>query len=305
MAVGNPHGEQPDASVTVVTEAGLASMFAGEGRPIVLRDGRYWRSTFPGFYEPLHFAGRMRVAQVKRPSLLCWGYRAALDEEDAGSANGSIPLHLLADVEQYTERLLSENRRRDLRKCRRLVEFVRLRDPTLLLEQGYGVLASARRRLGYERQVAETDYLGVVKRHAADGRRLLIAGLVDGRLGGYIECYAVDAVLYVENIHVATDALRTGIATGLYVETFGACARAGTIHAIVNGLQRSENPDLLHFKDSLGFRRIQVPARVVIPGPIRVTIKRLRPDKAYRLMGVAPDATAGTQESFSETTPNT
>src|SRR5664280_477332 len=240
MTFGTAHEEQPEASVTVLTEAGLASMFADEGRPIVLRDGRYWRSTAPGFYEPLHFIGRMRVAQVKRPSLLCWGYRAALNEEDADSANGSIPVHFMADVEQYTDQLLSENRRRDLRKCRRLVEFVRLRDSTLLLEQGYGVLASARRRLGYEQLIAEDDYLTVVRRRAADGRRLLIGGLVEGRLGGYIECYAVDAVLYVENIYVATGALRTGIATGLYVETFGACARAGTIHAIVNGLQRPE-----------------------------------------------------------------
>jgi hypothetical protein len=202
-------------------------------------------------------------------------------------------VYLLTDVEHYTEELLGRGRRRDLHKARRQVEFVQLRDPALLLEQGYGVFGSHRRRLGYRRLLAKTDYSKAVQRRAVDGRRLVIAGLVDGRLGGYCENYAVDGVVYLENLYVATDVLRTGIATGLYVETLRACARAGTIHSACCGLHRLENADLSSFKASFGFRVVQVPARVVVPAPIRVAINSLRPATGYRLMGVSPQANAG------------
>lgn len=303
MAIGMAGGAQPDAVVTVMTEAELASMFVDSGHTVVLRGGRYWRATFPGFYEPVHLVGPMRAAQVRRPSLLCWGYRAALSEQDAHSASGSMPVHLLTDFEHYTEDLLSHGRKEDLRKSKGQVEFVRLRDPALLMEQGYGVFTSAKRRLGYRRPIAETAYLRAAQRRAADRRMLMIAGLVDGRLGGYMESYAVDGVLYIDRSYVATEVVHTGISTGLHMETFGTCTQAGTIHTVVSGLHRLENAGLCSFKKSLGFRVVQVPARVVIPAPIRVAIKSVRPATHYRLMGVSPHVTAGTQESGSNITP--
>jgi hypothetical protein len=271
--------------LTVMTDAELAAMRADEGDTVVFHDGRPWRSTFAGFYQPIHLLARLHAAEVRRPTLFCWGYRAALVEEDAHLANGVLPLYLMADIGQFTEGVLSRNRKGDLRRCRREVELRRLREPSLLLEQGHAVFMSAVRRLGYWRPQTEVEYRRRIERRAGHGRRLIIAGLVDGRLAGYLDSYAVGGVLYPEEIFIATDTLRTGIGTGLYVEAIETARRAGSIREVCNGLHTPEDPDLCRFKEGLGFRLCHVPARTVIPTPIRAYIKARRPATHYRLTG--------------------
>ena len=102
-----------------------------------------------------------------------------------------MPVHLLFDAQRFDEGMLSRNRRSDLRRSRRLVDFRRLDTPALLLEQGYDVFSSAVRRLGYRRPLSGPQYRRSVERRARHGRRMFIAGLVDGRLRGYLDSYAV------------------------------------------------------------------------------------------------------------------
>jgi hypothetical protein len=282
--------------LTVMTEAELAALRAEDGARVVRRDGRYWYQIFPGFYQPIHLLARMKAAEVGRPTRLCWGYRAALRDEDALLANGSVPVHLLTEVEHFTEGVLNRNRRRDLRRCRQEVELRRVRDPSLLVEEGYRVFMSAMGRVAYWQPLTRVEYRRRAERRAADERRLIIAGLADGRLGGYLESYAVDGVLYTHELIVATEALRTGISTGLYVETFEIGARAGTVHTVCVGLHTPEHPDLCTFKAGLGFRVVHVPARAAIPAPIAAFIKHRRPAAYYRLTGAVPSAgTAASQ----------
>jgi hypothetical protein len=278
--------------MTVMTEAELAAMRAREGDAVVLRQGTHWRSSYPGFYQPIHLLTRMRAAEVKQPARLCWGFRVALSEEDAHLANASVPVHLLTDAQRYDEARLSRNRRGDLRRCRRRVEFRRLENPALLLEQGHGVFMSSVRRLGHWQPLTEREYRNRVTRRAGHGRRLFIAGLIDGRLRGYLDSYAVDGVLHLDEIFIATDALRTGIGTGLYVETIETGARELAIRDVCNGLHRPEDPNLCRFKEGLGFRVVHVPARAVIPPPIRAYLRARRPATYYRLTGDGAPLTA-------------
>jgi hypothetical protein len=270
---------------TVMSEAELAAMRAAEGDAVVRHRGCHWRSSFPGFYQPIHLLVRMRAAEVRRPAPLCWGFRAALAEEDAHLADATLPVHLLTDLPHFDERVLSRNRRSDLRRCRRRVELRRLTEPGLLLEQGHAVFMSALRRLGHWRELSLLEYRQRVSRRAAHGRRLVVAGLVDGTLRGYLDSYAVDGVLHTEEIFVASDALRTGIGTGLYVETILTAARSGSLRAVCNGLHRPEDANLCHFKEGLGFRVVKLPARSVIPAPIRAFLRARRPATYYRLTG--------------------
>jgi hypothetical protein len=279
--------------LVVLTEAECASMMEEEGARIVERDGRYWEID-RGFCQPIHLLARFRGAEIRRPSRLCWGYRAALAEEDAHLANGSIPLHLLANARQFTEGRLVRLRRRDLRKCRDEVEFRRLRDPSLLLEQGWGVFSSAQLRAPFGRPLTREGYQRRVEQRAYDPRRIFVAGLIDGKLAGYMEAYAVDGVLYTHELFVATEFAQTGIATGLYVETMQVGVRAGTIREICYGLHLPERPGLQTFKDSLGCPLVQVPALVSIPAPARAYVKARRPLAYYRLTGGAPPAPEAT-----------
>jgi hypothetical protein len=285
MAAASLPGDAPDSALTVMSEAELSAMRAAEGDVVVRGPGGHWRASPFGFYQPIHLLAGMRAAEVRRPARLCWGFRAALSAEDAHLANASIPLHLLSDVSRFDERVLSRNRRSDLRRCRRQVEFRRLTAPGLLLEQGHDVFLSAVRRLGHWRPLSGPEYRARVSRRAGHGRRLIIAGLVDGTLRGYLDSYAVDGVLHTDEIFVASDALRTGIGTGLYVETFLTAARDGNLREVCNGLHRPEDPNLCRFKEGLGFRVVHLPARTVIPAPVRAFLRARRPATYYRLTG--------------------
>ncbi|MGH7287697.1 MAG: hypothetical protein ACREI8_06720 [Myxococcota bacterium] len=268
-----------------MTEAELAAMRAREGDAVVLRQGTHWRSSYPGFYQPINLLARKRAAEVRQPARLCWGFRVALSEEDAHLANASVPVHLLTDAQHFDQTRLSRNRRGDLRRCRRRVEFRRLSTPALLLEQGHGVFMSSVRRLGHWRPLTERAYRNRVTRRAGHGRRLFIAGLIDGRLRGYLDSYAVDGVLHLDEMFVATDALRTGIGTGLYVAAIETGARELAIRDVCNGLHRPEDANLCRFKEGLGFRVVHVPARAVIRPPIRAYLRARRPATYYRLTG--------------------
>jgi hypothetical protein len=268
-----------------MTGAALAAMRAKEGDSIVLRGSCYWRAVYPGFYQPIHLLARIPASEVRRPVRLCWGFRAALAPEDAHLANATLPVHLLTGVQNFHEEGLSRNRRSDLRRCRRLVEIRRLDDPSLLLEQGHGVFMSAARRLGYWKPLSERAYRERVLRRAAYGPRLLVAGLIGGRLRGYIDSYVVGDVLYNDEIFVSTSALRTGIGTGLYVETLETAARAASIRDVCNSLHRPHDVDLCRFKQGLGFRVVPVPAHAQIRPAMRAFLCARRPELYYRLTG--------------------
>ncbi|MEN8161630.1 MAG: hypothetical protein ABFS41_16290 [Myxococcota bacterium] len=263
----------------------LAAMRAAEGDAVVQHGACHWRSAYPGFFQPVHLLERVRASAMRQPARLCWGFRAALPEAEAHRANASIPLHILADVRGFDETALCRNRRSDLRRSRRLVEFRQLESPALLFEQGHDVYMSAVRRLGHWPPLGQAAYRERLARRIVHGPRLLIAGLVEGRLRGYLDSYAIDDVLYTDQIFVATDALRTGIGTGLYVETLLAAARDGAIRDVCNSLHRPENPNLGHFKAGLGFRVVQVPARASIRAPMRQYLRTQRPATWYRLTG--------------------
>jgi len=283
-----PPGGQASTAFVVMDEAELALMRATEGDKVVLHEGRYWRSTHRGFFEPIHILARLTAHEATWPTLLSWGYRAALTDEAGSAANGTMPVYCLENVDEFSERSLSRNRRSDLRKCAKYVELKVLREPSLLIEQGHEVFMSSVERLGYWKSLTKAEYRRRVERQFSHGRRQVIAGLVDGRLAGYLDAFAVDGILYPEEIYVATDALRTGIGTGLYVETISNALRSGKIREVCNGLHTPENPSLCRFKESLRFQVVHVPTRSVVAPPALALIRARRPANYYRLTGDMP-----------------
>ncbi len=78
------------AVLVSMTETEMASWRCAQGAHVVYHRGRYWEEVRPGFYQPLHWLARLSTEQATRPALLCWGFRAALNEDDAAVANGSM-----------------------------------------------------------------------------------------------------------------------------------------------------------------------------------------------------------------------
>ncbi|MBW4639635.1 MAG: hypothetical protein KME05_15660 [Gloeocapsa sp. UFS-A4-WI-NPMV-4B04] len=280
-----------EAVLSSMTEEEFVNYSRHKGNHVVHHRGRYWEEMFPGLYQPVHFLARLSADQVTRPSLLCWGFRAALSEDDQEAANGSIPVHLLSNVEGYTLETLASKRRNQLRKCCKLVKIVQLIGSALLQEQGYGVLVSSLQRTlnptgnPYRKMPLKEDYLADLADWSTHKNELILAGFIGDKLGGYIIGYAVDGTAYMESVDVATEALATNISTGLYFEFVQACRRSGKICEIVNSPHMPEDPALGNFKEGMGFPVKYVPSKVQLNPIIEKYSRYRRPLGYYRLTG--------------------
>jgi hypothetical protein len=143
-----------ETTVVSLTEEELANWKREQGELVVCHHERYWTQIRPGFYQPIHLLAPLSADQAASPVLLSWGFRAALDESAAVAANGTIPVHLLSDLESYDLQKFSKNRRKHLQKYLKQIEFVELVTPRLLHEQGYEVYLSAMVRTGYAKLCA-------------------------------------------------------------------------------------------------------------------------------------------------------
>jgi hypothetical protein len=277
--------ELSEVLINSMEEKEYSHKLQASGRRIVCNQGRYWKETVVGFYEPLHWLARLTAEQATCPVGLSWGFRAALCENDAGTANGSIPVHLLPEIADYDEQYLPTKRRTDLRKCRKVVKFVQLTGPLLLQEQGYEVLCSSLARTGHHKPPSKQEYLAKLEAYTTDKHRLVLAALIDGKLGGYIDGLAIDGSAYMLSGYYATEALSTSMVTGFNFEFVQVCRRSGGIREVIDGLHIRERPALDGPKASMGFPVKYVPAKVFINPIVDPVIRRTLPHKYYRLTG--------------------
>jgi hypothetical protein len=274
------------ARVPDVSEAAWAQQVRARGRRVVQHRGRLWQQVLPGFYRPVHLMARLSAHEATRPTPACWGFQACLAPGDTHLANASMPTHVVHDLGSFDEDLLPKGRRNNLRRARERARLVVLTDPSLLREQGYDVLVSAHERTGYgPRPRTREEYVAGLARFSEPSPYVVLAGLVDGRLAGYLVGYAVDGTAYAADGLVATWALRTNISAGLFYEFVYACRRTGTITEIVDGLHARENEGLSRSKELNGIPVVHVPARLnLVPGAASV-LRRRDPHKYYRMSG--------------------
>ncbi|MGY1716414.1 hypothetical protein ACI78R_18270 [Geodermatophilus sp. SYSU D01106] len=274
-----------ECRVPDLVEATWADHLRARGRRIVRHRGRFWQQLQPGFYRPVHDMARLSAREATRPTMACWGFQARLTEADCSAANAAIPTHLIPDLGGFDETSLPKTRRHALRKARERTHLVELTGPSLLREQGYEVLVSAHQRTGYGTLPSRSAYLTSVEHLVAPATGVVLAGIVDGRLGGYLTGHAVDGTAYAATSVVATWALRSNVATGLHYEFLHACRRAGTITEVVDGLHAREDEGLTRHKEMNGIPVVGVPARVTMVPGAAALIRRRSPHKYYRLTG--------------------
>lgn len=269
-----------------MTEADYATHLQATGVEVLFHRNRYWRKTSHGFYEPIHWLARLKLAQATAPTPLCWGFRAVLSKEDAHLANGSLPIHLLTDLQNYKLQSLSASRRKNVRKCYRRSTVIRLRNSGLLKEQGYAVFSSASERTAHEPLLSKEHYLS--KLPSCQGNtQLVLAGLIEGKLGGYVIGYAVDGVAYIHDVRIASEAFSSCVGIGLIFEFIQICRHSQQIYEISYGLHSREDKSLCSFKAGMGFSVKYVPTVVQINLLAARLIQWRYPDKYYRLTGYA------------------
>jgi len=280
------------ADLPVLSEEELAAWLVLRGERVVCHHGRFWRARPSGFFHAVHPLAQLTDAEATRPHPWCWGYRATLRAADAHLANATLPLHFLDRVQDFDLGSFKPRRRNQIRNCCRRVEIVAIREPGLLLSQGYDVVVSSQLRTGQRRVADYRQYRRGVEGFFADRCGLVLGGLIDGRLGGYYSGYAVGETAYIEEVILATEALGTYISSGLFFAWLLACRNSGRIRELVHGLHTPENPSLCRYKESLGLSVRQVPSRVWFVPPSEEIVRSFQPHVYYRLRG-APAELAG------------
>ncbi|HRB82182.1 MAG TPA: hypothetical protein PK614_07960 [Nitrospira sp.] len=284
--------------VNSMTEEQWAETLRRQGKHVISHRGRYWMELVAGFYEPIHWLAALTENEATRPRFGCWGFRTRLKEAPPGLANGTMPVQLCSNVADYGEQSLTPGRRNHLRRCRKRIRIVQLKDACLLRDQGRRVMLSAIRRTDYGHAPEQEAYCSEVDVLVRDPHMVVLAGLAGDQLAGYMIGYAVGDVAYIQNIFLATEFLNTYVGTGLPFEFVLACRRTGMIHQVVYGLHSVEDPRLCTFKAGMGFPPVYLPSRVSLP-PVVSTILRYRyPYKFYRLTGQHPTVGEGASTSF-------
>ncbi|MDY7228106.1 hypothetical protein [Hyalangium rubrum] len=282
--------DSSEATFETLTEKEFAERRQAEGVRVIHHGGHYWEQIgAPGFFQPVHLLARLKPEEATRPTPLSWGYRAALTPEAAGAANGTVPVVKLSNLESYDLNSLSSNRRNKLRKCQRLVRIVQLTGPALLLEQGYELVVDALSRTQHKKIPTRERYHSDAKRYFRGKHWCVLAGLIDGKLGGYLDGHVVDGIAYGLNAYYASWALPTNISTGLIFEFAQICRRLAKVHTLVGGLDSREAPKLNQFKDDLGYVVEHVPIKWDMNPLAQAFIRWQRPHAYYRLTGSAAD----------------
>jgi hypothetical protein len=278
-----------DASEAILVPMMEAELASDPPEPwrVVRHRGRHWRETFPGLFEPIHPMARLTADEATRPSLRCWGYHAALAEGSLASANASTPMHLLADLGSFDAGSLSANRRYHLRRSQRQVTCVQLLGPGLLEDAGYEVFRSAQERNQnpYRAAHSRTELLAELGWYLSRPSAIILAGLIEGRLGGWVAGYAVDGTAYVEIVDLASEALSTHIGIGLHMAFIEACRRSPGIREIAHSPHIPEDPALAVFKEGIGFPVVRVPSKAWLLPVADPLVRRRKPYLHYRLTG--------------------
>ena len=198
-----------------------------------------------------------------------------------------MPMHLLVDLAGFSVDSLSSNRRYHLRRSQRQVTCVQITGPGPLESGGYEVFLSAqeRTRNPYRTARSKAEFLAEMEWYTSRPSAIVLAGLVDDRIGGWIAGYAVDGTAYIEIVDLATEALSTQIGTGLHFAFVEACRRSPGIREVAHSPHIPEDTALVVFKEGIGFPVVNVPSKAWLL-PVADTLVRWRkPFLHYRLTG--------------------
>jgi hypothetical protein len=266
-----------------LTEAEHARYLEKGGVKVVEHRGRYWRRK-SGFYYPTHEMARFSREEAVRPSNLCWGFRTSLREEDAAFSTGTLPVHLISDLAGYGLQSLKQSRRTGVRKFWKMVEVVELTSPDLLRDQAYEIVVSDHARHGFGKLPSREEYMATIDRFF-EWNMVVLAGMVDGKLGGFIVGLAVGSTTYIEEIQVPSEVKHTNMSSGLVYELVQVCKNSPGIKEVCHALHVREDESLSYFKEDMGFQVKHIPSKCWFLPFAKEIIGRKRPNTYYRFYG--------------------
>ncbi len=259
------------------TEKEYANWLRSMNKPIVEKNGQYWLKVKKGFYQTTHLFSKNDLEQIQFPNLATWGIRSALSIKDQDKANINYHLHMITGekLENFSIDDLSSNRRSQIRRSFKKCDFVELLDKDVLYNEGFDLYKTSSDRIGRMNTQSKETYLPKCGNYINDGKNnhLVLAGFVDGRLGGYIEIVAVNGIAYLESANFHTFALPSYLSIGLHYHMIKICQKSPGIHTLVHGQVSHMKDSLRVYKKSLTFDEVQIPAFFKITPILRPVLK--------------------------------
>lgn len=294
MTASSARYHYPDASTATVaplTEEQLAERRVREGETVVFSQDRHWIKVGPGLYDAIHWLSRRSDEEARPPVPRCLGFRTALSEEAAASANGTIPIHLLRNIHDWcVDTVPSERMRRYLKSFEKgEVRIVVVTDPAVFHDQGYEVMRSYRSRTGRAETIPTREkYLRSLEQRVSDPAWLVLAGMRGDTLLGYSTQWAVGRTAYLHSLVVSAEGLDARLSPALNFQAVQVYRGSGLIDEVSPGLHLPGKEGITDFKMRQGFELVRLPSRVWLNPVASSILRRFRPHKHYRFTGRAP-----------------
>jgi acetyltransferase (GNAT) family protein len=248
--------------------------------------GQYWVANGRGLWSPVDELAVLDRASIGWPSSRALAYRAVVG--DPADSNAWVPFELVPDLSSYSEKRLTKNRRREIRRSLEVDEYRVMTDPELLLRDGWEVVSGAATISGQKIAKSKYAYRKGIERRFATDPQLVIAGVHQGELGGYILAHAIGHHASLTEIYVAPWARRSHLGSGLYWLALSELAKVSGLEAAYLGMWFPEKPTLGFFKRSLGARIVDRPTYGKMRAPFGLALQRLRPNTYIRFGGADP-----------------
>ena len=280
-----PYRDASEAALQPMNEAEFAARRRRQGVRVLYRHGHYWEVMQPGFYQPVHQLSRLALSEIRAPSYLRWGLRATVRDQDRASANGAMPIHLLADISDYSLDSLDKKQRDHVRRALGVVKIVQLTSPELLKEQGYEVLVESLSRTKHRLIPAKEVYLADNNRFMAGVGSIVLGALLNGNLCAYLEAVAVNTTAHILEAYHTHEALHNHVPAALVYQFVQVCRQGGIIREVARGQHMPEVPGLEQAKAHMGFPVVQVPAVIRMHPWLERLVRQQQPHAYYRLTG--------------------
>ena len=281
------------STVPVVSEA----QFSVLRRPDAVEyKGRFWRPADASkglIYIPVNPLAVIKPEEAGFPVAASLGYRATVD---GAESNAVSHVHVMRELDSFgIDKIPNKYMRRDLRAVIRdpkvRVYMPTPENPGLLIEQAAQLHASSSAVQEYSpfgRHTREAFEAGLDASGFNSGNLLILAGLVEGKLAGYVTGLAVGDTAIAEMLVVGDSYKSTNVGTRLMYAFIEACQRTEGVDQIYNWRVEPSKPGISQYKERLGFPATAVPATVVLrPGLDGVfkAVRKFKPEIYKKLYG--------------------
>lgn len=269
--------------VPILSEMEYAAHLQQERIRIAKFGDQFWRFVAPGMVQPLHLLAGVSAQDFQLVSKKVLGAQArSLD----GSGNGTIPVHLLSDLQNFSPSEYSAVVRRHLRKAREDFFLETDQDSSdTLLDQYYRIYHSANERTG--RSSAGRDlFLKSWHRRLTSrmGCFICCREQVSSQVVGFLWGFVVRDAGYLHTVAVHSDYMSSNINSFLVDGMLWHFKTAG-VRWVSMGQHFRERQGIVEYKRRLGFPVVPLPAFTTLFRPLEVAMRIIVPHKLYRFQG--------------------